>query len=45
MELEDDSILASHLIHDLDTEFNQQFNDIFGSEELKIKEVLSGVLT
>lgn len=39
MEFEDDNISASHLIHDLDTKFTQQFDDIFRSEGLKIKKI------
>ncbi|MDB4733723.1 transposase, partial [Planctomicrobium sp.] len=37
---EDDGISASHLIHDRDTKFRKQFDDIFRSEGLKIKKVL-----
>ena len=39
MEFEDDDISPSHLIHDLDTKFTQQFDDIFRSEGLKIKKI------
>ena len=39
MEFEDDDISASHLIHDGDTKFTKQFDDIFRSEGLKIKKI------
>ncbi|MDB4793197.1 hypothetical protein OAG75_00995 [bacterium] len=36
---EDDGISSTQLIHDRDTKFTKQFDDIFRSEELKIKKV------
>lgn len=39
IQFEDDNISASHLIHDLDTKFTQQFDNIFRSEGLKIKKI------
>ena len=39
MVFEDEGISATHLIHDRDTKFTKQFDDIFRSEGLKIKKI------